>query len=134
MAQFMTQARCVNRSLAKSWLALTLLAFPILASAQPIPDPTRPPDILLLPSSPNNEIAAGPVLQTVLIAPHRRLAIINGKTLGLNEKFEDQTVVKITDTEVILRRGKELQILKLFPDFEKKPQRASGNISTNAKK
>ncbi|MFZ6673605.1 MSHA biogenesis protein MshK [Undibacterium sp. Xuan67W] len=144
MAQFMiylsrNSGHCSRQTLippiVSLFMGLSLLSQPALVAAQSIPDPTRPPDTLLLPATTgSNEIAAGPVLQSVLISPSRRLAIISGKTLGLNDKFNEQTVIKINETEVVLRNGKELQTLKLFPDFEKKPTRASNTPPANAKK
>ncbi|MFZ6846276.1 MSHA biogenesis protein MshK [Undibacterium sp. RuTC16W] len=117
------------------FIAVSLLSKPALVAAQSIPDPTRPPDTLLLPATmASNEIAAGPVLQSVLISPSRRLAIISGKTVRVNDKFNDQTVIKINETEVVLRNGKELQTLKLFPDFEKKSHRAPSTLPANANK
>lgn len=93
--------------------------------AQTLSDPTRPP-IMMNESSTTAEIFSGPVLQSVLIAPNRHLAIISGQTIALNGKYGEQTLIKITETEVVLRNGKELQTLKLFPDFDKKSIRASG--------
>ena len=69
---------------------------------------------------------SGPVLQSILISPKRHLAIISGQTVALYGKYGDQTLIKMSETEVVLRNGKELQTLKLFPDFDKKFVRASG--------
>ena len=113
--------KTVLRLLLSSILALSVLA----AKAQNIPDPTRPPDFILAPVGAAGSEPSGPVLQSVLIAADRRLAIISGKTVKLYEKYADQTVIKITETEVVLRNGKALQTLKLFPDFEKKSSRNS---------
>jgi MSHA biogenesis protein MshK len=93
--------------------------------AQTLSDPTRPPAMVIEPST-NAEIFAGPVLQSVLIAPNRHVAIISGQTVALNGKYGEQTLIKMSETEVVLRNGKELQTLKLFPDFDKKLVRASG--------
>jgi MSHA biogenesis protein MshK len=98
--------------------------FEVNVSAQTLSDPTRPPSMLMEPST-TNEVIAGPVLQSILIAPGRHVAIISGQTVTLNGKYGDQTVIKMSETEVVLRNGKELQTLKLFPDFEKKLIRAS---------
>ncbi len=98
--------------------------FNLNARAQTLSDPTRPPAILLETSA-NNEVIAGPVLQSILIAPGRHVAIISGQTVTLNGKYGDQTLIKMSETEVVLRNGKELQTLKLFPDFEKKLIKAS---------
>lgn len=105
-------------------------AFCQIASAQSLPDPTRPPTLLIQPST-DLEAASGPVLQSVMIAPHRQVAIISGQTVELNGKYGDQTLVRISETEVVLRNGKELLTLKLFPDFEKKSSLAKHSLKTN---
>lgn len=94
------------------------------AFAQGLPDPTRPP-VALSDSGQQAAEAAAPVLQSVLISPSRRLAIIDGQTVRQGEKFGASRVVKITETEVVLRggggNGNTTQILKLFPQVEKRP-------------
>ncbi|MBC7858432.1 MAG: MSHA biogenesis protein MshK, partial [Burkholderiaceae bacterium] len=63
-------------------------------------------------------VAAGPQLQSVLISRNpggRRLALIEGQLLRPGERFGGAVVVRITQTEVILRRGRTLEKLKLFP-------------------
>jgi MSHA biogenesis protein MshK len=93
--------------------------------AQTLSDPTRPPTVTG-DASTNAEVFTGPVLQSILISPKRRLAIISGQTVALNSKYGEQTLIKVSETEVVLRNGKELQTLKLFPDLDKKLVRASG--------
>lgn len=92
------------------------------ALAEGFVDPTRPPAALdrSLQGSAAATPDSGPVLQSVLIAPGRSEAIISGQTVRLGEKFGDAQVVKITDTEVLLRNGSELQTLRLFPSIEKR--------------
>ena len=106
-------------------LSLLSLMFCQLAAAQNLPDPTRPPTVLAAVVS--AEAVSGPVLQSILIAPNRHIAIISGQTVALNGKYGDQTLIRMTETEVVLRNGKQLQILKLFPDFNKKS--SQGNVS-----
>jgi MSHA biogenesis protein MshK len=86
--------------------------------AEQLIDPTRPPDVLRASSS--GAATTGPVLQSVLISPQRKMAIISGKTLKLGEKFGKSQLVSITETEVVLQNGKEVQTLKLFPDVQKR--------------
>ncbi|MBC3875270.1 MSHA biogenesis protein MshK [Undibacterium sp. LX15W] len=87
--------------------------------AQDLKDPTRPPNSLS-PSREGLQEPSDPVLQSVLIAPNRKLAIIDGQTVKLYAKFGDQTLVRITETSVVLKRGSQLQTLNLHPDFSKK--------------
>lgn len=111
-------------------LAMPALLWAHMALAQDLPDPTRP---VLMPvqSNAGQESVAGPVLQSILIAPNRRVAIISGQTVALNGKYGDQTLIKMTETEVVLRSGKELQTLKLFPDVEKKMSPSGAGVKIN---
>lgn len=97
-----------------------------------LPDPTRPPAALYTaPGSSAHAAPSGPVLQSVFISGKNKLAIINGQTLKLGDKLGEAQLVKIAETEVVLREGKNLQTLKLFPGVEKhsSSQRA-GTYST----
>jgi MSHA biogenesis protein MshK len=113
-------------SVIRSLAALCLTAAAISVSAETLTDPTRPP-AELNPVMASSQIAsAGPTLQSVLVSRGRRIAIISGKEVRVNDKFGEAKVVKITDMEVVLRSGKNVQTLKLFPDVDKqKVQRAS---------
>ncbi|HJV74994.1 MAG TPA: MSHA biogenesis protein MshK [Noviherbaspirillum sp.] len=99
--------------------------------AQVLNDPTRPP-AATLPDEGANGVAsesAAPVLQSILISPSRRQAIISGKTLTVGERVGDAKIVRITENTVILRNGTDLQTLKLFPGIEKRSN--SNPISGN---
>jgi MSHA biogenesis protein MshK len=111
-------------------LAMPALLWAHVALAQELPDPTRP---VLIPAQANagKESVSGPVLQSILIAPNRRVAIISGQTVALNGKYGDQTLIRMTETEVVLRNGKELQTLKLFPDVEKKMSSSGAGVKIN---
>lgn len=86
------------------------------AFAQQLQDPTRPPVIM---GQDAEAVAQGPVLQSVLIAPDRRMAIISGQTVKLGDRFNGATLISVSETQVVLRNGHELQTLKLFPDVDK---------------
>lgn len=66
-------------------------------------------------------IPAGPVLQSIRRANGRYTAVINGETVKVGSTIGDARVVKISDTEVVLKTADSLQTLKLFPDVEKRP-------------
>jgi MSHA biogenesis protein MshK len=73
-------------------------------------------------------VAAGPQLQSVLIAPGpggRQVAVIDGETVRVGETFRGARVVRMTQNEVELVRGREHQVLKLNPSA----QAAAGSIS-----
>ena len=90
-----------------------------LAQAQALPDPTRPPPVMMKAPAGATAAAApaGPVLQSVLIgrqAGGRQVAVIDGETVRLGGAFRGAVLVRMTETEVELRRGQERQVLKLF--------------------
>jgi MSHA biogenesis protein MshK len=93
------------------------------AGAQALTDPTRPPNASA-PAGAAQE-TGGPQLQSVLISPRRRLAIINGTMVSLGDMLGEAKVVKISETEVVLRKGEETEVLKLFPGVDKQAARRS---------
>ncbi|MEW6132884.1 MAG: MSHA biogenesis protein MshK [Pseudomonadota bacterium] len=88
--------------------------------AEVLRDPTRPPAALHAGGEPVM-IPAGPVLQSIRRANGRYTAVINGETVKVGSTIGDARVVKISDTEVVLKTADSLQTLKLFPDVEKRP-------------
>lgn len=82
-----------------------------------LPDPTRPPPEASMAAGPAR--AAGPVLQSVMIAPGNRSAVIDGQLLKEGELYGDAKLVRITGSEVILSGPEGEQTLKLFPGVEK---------------
>jgi MSHA biogenesis protein MshK len=107
------------------WWALVLLAVPasfVLAQAT---DPTRPPDSMTVPgiTAPGAGLAAtaaGPVLQSILIANAHAEAIISGKVVRPGDQIAIGKIVKISESEVTVRTNAGLQTLKLFPGIEKR--------------
>lgn len=124
MAQSLMSSRS-NMTIVRAIFILGCATLNTVVLAQTLSDPTRPPTVAGEPSA-STAIFTGPVLQSILIAPKRQLAIISGQTVALNGKYGEQTLIKVSETEVVLRNGKELQTLKLFPDLDKKLVRASG--------
>lgn len=88
--------------------------------AQIVRDPTRPPAALAQELPEGAEAPAGPVLQSVLISPAGRLAIISGERVALGQKYGDAVLVRITETEAVLKSAAGLQVLKLYPGVEKR--------------
>lgn len=105
-----------------------MLLFAGTPFAQGLTDPTRPPPAWEIGREQDSRQAdSGPVLQSVLISPTRKVAIINGETLRQGEKFGASRVVKITESEVVLQSGHETKVLKLFPKIEKRPSSSRFN-------
>lgn len=109
-----------------------LVLLPASAQAQTLPDPTRPA-LGASQSGTVEESPGGPQLQSVLISPRRKLAVINGQTLHVGESFGNAVVVKISAQEVVLKSGGELQVLKLFPGVEKRKSSAGKVASQKVK-
>ena len=106
---------------AAGFVIIALLAPPALA--QPLADPTRPPDF----TAPGTATApSGPRLHSVLISPGRRLAVVDGETVAVGGKVGDATVVQISETEVVLKRGDETERLTMFSGIEKRPRGPGG--------
>ncbi|HXF66703.1 MAG TPA: MSHA biogenesis protein MshK [Burkholderiales bacterium] len=99
------------------WAAMTLAAFP--AAGQIVSDPMRPPEGVET-TAPEAGLEAGPVLQSVMIAPGLRAAIISGQLVRQGEKYGDSVLVKVAENEVVLRSGGETQVLKLYPGVDKR--------------
>lgn len=112
--------RCGRRYLAAASCCLTLAAVVAVAPAANLPDPTQPPAALVAAGSGNDgDVAQQPVLQSVMISPARRLAIISGQTVPLGGLYQGARLVRVSETEVVLRAGNETQTLRLFPELVK---------------
>ena len=96
------------------------------AQSAPLVDPTRPP----IPEPERALDAAakpvGPQLQSVLISPSRRVAVINGNPLTVGAKLGDATVVAISEGAVVLKHANRKETtLYLLPDVEKRERGAA---------
>jgi len=88
-------------------------------AAEMLPDPTRPPVGAGVEAPGAPVAAAGPVLQSVMIRPGRRAAVISGQLVVEGERFGDAKLVKVSEGEVVLIGPEGRQTLKLFPGVEK---------------
>jgi len=90
------------------------------AMAQELVDPTRPPAAL---ASKAPVVEGGVIqpnkLQSVIISPKRKAAIINGEVVELGGKYGDAVLTKVGEDEVVLRSGISREVLKLYPSVEK---------------
>jgi MSHA biogenesis protein MshK len=87
-----------------------------------VPDPTRPAGTLM-PEMAGS--AAAPVesgVQTVILRPGgKSVAVINGQYVAVGDKLGDKRVVKITESEVVLKGESGREVIKVTPDIEKVP-------------
>lgn len=114
----------LNRSFAARRLALiaAMLLFPLAVSAQKITiDPTRPPVGFGTGAADTESDTGGGIrLQSVMISPTYSAAIINGVRVRLGEKYGDAVLVRVAESEVVLRSGGAQQVLKIHPGVEKR--------------
>jgi len=77
------------------------------ASGWDLPDPTRPPSV----EAPRG----GSELQTTLVSPGRKLAIISGRTVGVGDRVGAAVVTDIRPYEVVLKTSSGEKVLRLAP-------------------
>ena len=98
----------------RSALMLTGFAFACVAQAAPFADPTRPPSASdVAPAG----TADAPRLESVLIAPDRRIAVINGQQVVVGARIATGEVVRISETEVVIKGAEGQQTLRLIPQM-----------------
>jgi MSHA biogenesis protein MshK len=114
------------------YLALAaMLLVPAMAEAQAIViDPTRPPVGYLATDGEAAE-GGGAMLQSVLISPTQRTAIISGVVVKLGEKYGDAVLIRVAESEVVLRSGGANRVLKLYPGVTK---REAGQAATGTQR
>lgn len=96
-------------------LAVACMALASAAVAQALRDPTRPPAMSAKGAAGKIE-QSGWILQSVLISPERRYAIINGEVVPLGGSIAGAELVAIAEERVTLRTQEGLRIVHLFPD------------------
>ncbi len=100
-------------------LLVSLAGLTGAAAAQALVDPTRPPGVLG--DMGGSETAGGPVLQSVMLSPGRKVAVISGEAVVLGGRYGEARLVSVTETEAVLKTGAETTVLKLYPQVEKRP-------------
>lgn len=98
-----------------------------LAQTAGMRDPMQPPADYV---AGGQSGSAGPVLQSVVIGPTWRYAIIDGERVAPGERYGGARVVHIDQGTVTLRDGAGDTVLKLYPDIKQLidvpvPQRAA---------
>jgi hypothetical protein len=102
-----------------------LIAFGLLVSASVVaetfPDPTRPPAMLLGGDGGTANTPAVPRrpagLQSTIISPSHRAAIIDGETVELWAKHGNEQLIEVNETSVVLKSARGTRTLTLFPDI-----------------
>ncbi|MCX7156849.1 MAG: hypothetical protein NTW45_10470 [Rhodocyclales bacterium] len=93
---------------------------PVLAQ---VPDPTRPAGIVAAPDG--GEGVAAPVesgVQTVILRPGgKSAAVINGQYVEVGDRLGDKRVLKISESEIVLKGESGREVIKVTPAIEKMP-------------
>jgi len=103
-------------------LAMLLVSSASAQGSAMLADPTRPPTV-----GPAAEavVLVGPRLQSVLISPTRRAAVISGKSVALGARFGDATVESINAGTVVLKYADRRETLQLIPGMDKRERRVA---------
>jgi len=96
-------------------LVCVLAAGACPARAQPLGDPMKPPAILSAgPAGAETDVPDEPVLQSTILSKGRRIAMIDGKPLGVGDRIGAARVVAIGPASVTLREGPTTRVLRLY--------------------
>ena len=102
-------------------MKLALLLIAATAQAAPFADPFRPPRQAEQAATGEQAApAAATRLESVLIAPDRRIAVINGQQYTEGARFGSGRVLRISEAEVVIRHADRDEALKLFPQGVRK--------------
>lgn len=103
--------------MAARMMLLVLCGFFAAPIAAALPDPTAPP-------AASAGDAGSPAISLTAIkrSGKARVAVIGGQEIAVGGHYQDARVVKISESEVVLRRGGETTVLKLYPQVEKRPR------------
>lgn len=108
-------------------LLVVLAGFMEVASAlAQVPDPTRPAGSLLTPEAGSG--LAAPVesgVQTIILrrGGRKSAAVINGQYVEVGGMVGDKRVLKITESEIVLKGESGREVIKVTPAIEKHPAR-----------
>lgn len=94
---------------------VALLAMP--ATAGSLPDPTALPSTQA-PDGGDDQQAW--TLTAIKLSRKQKIAVIDGQEVAVGGRYRDARVVRISESEVVLRRGRDTTVLKLYPHVEKK--------------
>ena len=90
-----------------------------------VPDPTRPAGNLVAAEASGG--VSAPVesgVQTVILRPGgKSAAVINGQYVVVGGKFGDKRVLRISESEVVLKGESGREVIKILPSVEKTPAR-----------
>lgn len=100
-------------------IGLLVLGLSGVAGAGALPDPTRPADVSPAVGRSATVSPGGPVLQSILVSPQRKFAMISGRRVTIGDKVNGAVVVDIAPYEVRLDRGGRVTVMRLQPKLAK---------------
>ena len=133
------------RNFFRTMPTLTMVLFSVAATAEELPDPTRPPTSITAPAvAPASGVAAiQPTgLQSIIISKTYRAAIIDGETVELGGKYGDAKLIEVNEGSIMLHGAQGRQVMTLFPDvkitgkqeIKIKPQLPAGEVRSGKQK
>jgi MSHA biogenesis protein MshK len=87
--------------------------------AETLSDPTQPLGVSAAPARRGAAEPTGPVLQSTLISPERKTAMISGRRVSIGDQFDGAVVTEITPYEVRMSRSGRETSLRLLPKLAK---------------
>jgi MSHA biogenesis protein MshK len=96
-------------------VAVACMASASMTVAQTLRDPTRPAGASTRSTAGKPE-QSGWILQSVLISPERRYAIINGEVVRIGGSVAGAELISVAAERVTLRTPEGLRVISLFPD------------------
>ena len=72
-------------------------------------------------------------LQSIIISPQYRAAIINGETVSMGDKSGDSRLVEVRENSVVLQNAQGRRVLELFPKVSIKKNEAPQDGSAQDK-
>lgn len=99
-------------------LILAMLCAPVFAQNNGFYDPTKPPAAFLpgAPTAASSATQEAPlVLQSVLLSPQRKAAIINGQSIALGQSIRGYQLRSLGPSQALLYGPKGTITLKLLP-------------------
>lgn len=111
----------------KALLTVLLLCATQTALAETLPDPTRPAiDLSAGAGAETMPVEPPPQgLQSIIISPQHRAAIINGETVSLGGKVGNSKLVEVRESSVVLQNAQGRRVMELFPKVNIKKYEAS---------
>lgn len=126
MANYLKRLSMRMKSLVSAgFIAIMAVPCSVFSAPGELIDPTLPSmagaaAVRLNPVSSNRGATAAPVLQSVLVSPSRKLAVISGKTYKVGDKVGNARLIKVSINEAVLQKSDHsLQALHMHLGIEK---------------